>query len=206
MRRVQTSRERVGEGIERDRQRERGHDGRRPRDVVGAELAASEEDLDERAREHEQERPRRAVVRMAMVARFRPRTDRKARPSSSAKAADSTGKTASENDDADEADRQDLVVEAEVERRDRADPDAGRDPREVGEDQRLDRRPRTCAGTMRRKNSGRRPSGPRRRADAERGPVRPDGPDRRGGRPRRRPRPTPSRRSRTGLRTGPSRG
>ena len=33
-----------------------------------------------------------------MVARLRPRTDRNARPSSSAKAADRTGKTASEND------------------------------------------------------------------------------------------------------------
>ena len=54
MRRVQAARQRVGERIERDRQGEGRDDQRRRRDVVRGELAAAEQDLDERAGQHEQ--------------------------------------------------------------------------------------------------------------------------------------------------------
>ena len=118
--RVQAARQRVGERVERDRQRERGDDRRRPRHVVGAELAAAEEDLDERPGQHEQ--GDRGERRQDADGDQVPAEDRRGRPapSSSANAADRTREDRQRERDADEADRQDLVVEPEVERRRRA--------------------------------------------------------------------------------------
>ena len=161
MRRVQTARERVGEGIERDRQRERGHHGRRSRPRRRRRTCRRRGGPRRAGPRTRTARPRRPWSGCAIVARLRPRTDRKARPSSSAKAADSTREDGQRERHPDEADRQDLVVEPEVERRDRADPDAGRDAGEVGEDERLDgdrehARAPSAGGTRETRPSGRR--------------------------------------------------
>ena len=117
VRRVQPARERIGERIERDRQGEGGDDQRRGRDVLGRELAAAQQDLDERAGED--------VQRHGGERRQEPDRDEVADEDGPELLAVVIGEGGREDRedgqrerDADEAHRQDLVVEAEVEGRD----------------------------------------------------------------------------------------
>ena len=112
---VQPARQRVGERVERHRQGECGHDGASVSATSsGSELAAAEEDVRRASRRRRTGRRPRAVVRIAIVSEVAGQSiGGSAVPSSSAIGRrQDAGRRASENDDADQADRQDLVVEA----------------------------------------------------------------------------------------------
>ena len=81
---VQPARERVGERVERDRQGERGHDRRRPRDVLGVELAAAEQDARRARPTAGTSRSPTRIVRPPMTRMLRRRSETKTARSASA--------------------------------------------------------------------------------------------------------------------------
>ena len=98
--------------------------------------------------------------------------------SPSAYAAGQEGKDRQRERDADQADRKDLVVEPEVERRDRADPESSRDAREVGDGQRVDGHREHARDHQAQELAKGRGADDEGRADPERRPRSPDRPDR----------------------------